>query len=415
MGREAILALRKFRIFGFKALHGATFHMRDRTLLLIGGNGSGKSSTLQAMALVREFAQGDAGRFFDARNWERGEVRSYVPGLRSSTFRADLLFDAEDDGRYLWQFEFSLANGRSRREFVWHFPEGSDEPSLRLSHHHTTATTLYLPERQTIRGFSAPGSVLAFYEFDQDDDASGLLGILSWARKVTSLELLSPTAMRQGARGETHNIGGRGERLASFLANLDAQTRSKVVERLARFYPIANIETTRKRAGWVDMRIAERFGSSSKMVPTQASDGLLRLMALCTVPEFSDATTMVLLDEIEDGIEPHILPDVVQAVVAESQGQFVFTSHSPLLVNFFPADAIHVLAKRRRGSVAVCSFGELGDFGGGEDYFGPGELWSIAAQNDLESAVVRQCGNGERERRDARRFSQVAARRFATE
>lgn len=391
--------------------------MPDRTLLLIGGNGSGKSTTLQAMALVREFAQGDAGRFFDARNWNRGEVRSYLPGLRSSTFRADLLFDAEGDGRYLWQFEFSFVNGRSRREFVWHFPEGSDEPSLRLSHHHTEETMFYLSERKTFRGFSAPGSLLAFYKFDEDDDtASGLLGILSWARKITSLELLSPTAMRQVTRGEIRNIGGRGERLASFLANLDAQARSKVVERLAHFYPIANIETTRKRAGWVDMRIAERFHPPPPTIPpTQASDGLLRLMALCAIPEFSDATTTVLLDEIEDGIEPHILPEVVKAVVADSKGQFVFTSHSPLLVNFFPQEAIHVLAKRENGCVAACSFDELGNFGGGEEYFGPGELWSMSAHKDLESAVVRQAGNGEREQRDARRFSKESAKRFVNE
>ena len=325
------------------------------------------------------------------------------------------MFDAEGDGRYLWQFEFSLVSGRSRREFVWHFPEGSDEPSPRLSHH-SNQTTFYLPEPQTFDGLKPPGSVLAYFDFDEDDDgASGLLDISSWARNLSSLELLSSTAMRLGTRGEIRNIGGRGEGLASFLANLDAQTRSKVVERLSRFYPIANIATTRKRAGWVEMRIAEHFGRPSTMPTTQASDGLLRLMVLCAMPEFSDATTTVLLDEIEDGIEPHILPEVVKAVVAESQGQFVFTSHSPLLVNFFAQEAIHMLAKRENGSVAVCSFGELGDFGGGQEYYGPGELWSMSGHKDLESAVVRQSGNGEREQRDARSFSKEAARRFVNE
>ena len=259
--------------------------------------------------------------------------------------------------------------------------------------------------------------MLAFFEFEGEDEdaARGLVDISSWAHNITSLELLSPTAMRQGTRGATRNIGGRGERLASFLANLDAQARSNVVERLARFYPIANIETTRKRAGWVDMRVAERFCRSATIPPTQASDGLLRLMALCAIPEFSDPTTTVLLDEIEDGIEPHILPEVVKAVVADSQGQFVFTSHSPLLVNFFPQEAIHVLAKRENGSVAACSFDELGDFGGGEEYFGPGELWSMSAHKDFESAVVRLAGGGEREQRDARRFSKESAKRFVNE
>ena len=159
------------------------------------------------------------------------------------------------------------------------------------------------------------------------------------------------------------------------------------------------------------MRIAERFGRRATIPPTQASDGLLRLMALCAIPEFSDATTTVLLDEIEDGIEPHILPEVVQAVVAESQGQFVLTSHSPLLVNFFPQDTIHVLAKRESGSVAVCSFDELGDFGGGEEYFGPGELWGMSAYKDLD-VICRQASR-KRRVRTARRTQFLQAGRNA--
>ena len=112
---------------------------------------------------------------------------------------------------------------------------------------------------------------------------------------------------------------------------------------------------------------------------------------------------------------PRILPEVVKAVVAESQGQFVFASHSPLLVDFFAQEAIHMLAKRENGSVAVCSFGEVGDFGGGQEYYGPGELWSMSGHKDLESAVVRQSGSGEREQRGARSFSKEAARRFVNQ
>lgn len=60
----------------------------------------------------------------------------------------------------------------------------------------------------------------------------------------------------------------------------------------------------------------------------------MRILALCAIPEFSDGCKLLLLDEVEDGIEPHILPKIIQAVVEESRAQFIVTSHSPLLVNF---------------------------------------------------------------------------------
>ena len=83
------------------------------------------------------------------------------------------------------------------------------------------------------------------------------------------------------------------------------------------------------------MRIAESFANVGAIGPSHASDGLLRLIAICAIPEFEPHSSLVMLDEIEDGIEPHILPEIIRRVVSDSRNQFIFTSHSPLLVNFF--------------------------------------------------------------------------------
>jgi predicted ATPase len=41
----------------------------------------------------------------------------------------------------------------------------------------------------------------------------------------------------------------------------------------------------------------------------------------------------VLLDEVEDGIDPHILPRFIGMIARESKVQLIVTSHSPVLVN----------------------------------------------------------------------------------
>ena len=382
-----IIKLKKFQISGFKALRGSTFHFPGRSLVLIGGNGSGKSSTLQALALVREFAHGNALKFFEDRGWNTASVRSHVG--KSSIFTADLLLDGDDGSRFLWQFDWGLRTTTNRREVIWYLAPDAEYPS-RILEHFRQRTVLNFNEKKLIKGLKLPGSVLAFLDFDREGEVqSHLCEIVEWAQSITSLELLSPSGMRRGARGLTDDIGLRGERIASFLASLDAKSKSRVVARLKKFYPIRNIETTRKRAGWVDMRIAERFTNLGGISPSHVSDGLLRLIALCAIPEFDSHTSLVLLDEIEDGIEPHILPEIIEKIVTDSESQFIFTSHSPLLVNFFEPTDIHVLARLPDGAITTSQFSEFSSWQEGLEYFGPGEIWSMAERNAFQDTAKR--------------------------
>ena len=407
------IRLRKFRVSGFKALHGATFHIPGRALLLIGANGSGKSSTLQALALVREFAQGNASKFFDDRGWNDAGVRTHLEGPRAAIFRADLLLEDGTGDQYLWQFNFGLRSRINLRETLWHLPSGAAAPSVRV-HHSRKKTTFRLNQAKTLDGLRLPGSVLAFYDLDSlGQQATALRTCADWAQDITSLELLSPNAMRGGARGSTRDIGPRGERLTSFLANLSTTAKSNLVRRLSSFYPIEQIQTTRKRAGWVDMRIAENFSDMGEIGPSHASDGLLRLLALCAIPEFGDAASLVLLDEIEDGVEPHTLPDIIRNIVSECHAQFIFTSHSPLLVNSFRSTEIQLLTRRPTGSVATSRFCDLDCWGEGIDYFGPGELWGMAEREALQERIVARTtppptGSGA----FSERFSHAFARQF---
>ena len=379
--KKSKISLRMFRVSGFKALERATFQIPNRSLVLIGSNGSGKSSTLQALGLVREFACGNATKFFDDRGWTPTSVRSSIG--RNPFFRADLLFDNLAHGKFLWQFDWGLGTRSNRREVIWHLAPDSERPA-RILDYSRNRTMVAAQKHRFATGLKLPGSALAYLEFDREEQPySGLFEVVEWAQQIISLELLSPTAMRRGARGATDNIGIRGERLASFLASLDSKSKDATVRRLRKFYPLKGIETTRKRAGWVDMRISESFRQIGGFGPSHASDGLLRLMAICAIPEFSPQTSLVMLDEIEDGIEPHILPELIMRVVSDSCSQIILTSHSPLLVNFFGPKDIHVMARTKDGLVVTTQFSDLDDWREGLEFLGPGELWSMSEREGI--------------------------------
>ncbi len=385
-----ILKLRRCRISGFKALRNVSLAIPNDLLILIGNNGAGKSSTLQALGFMRDFAEGTPESFFESRGWSRRDVRSQVSG-RGTTLRFDLLFDIPESRRLLWQISWGLTSGSTRREILWISENDRLEPR-RILAYGDNAVTSDLDGGLSMRGLTLKGSLLSVVEADRASPVRSLLkDVAAWAGGVISLELLSPEAMRRGTRGRATSIGSRGEHLASFLANLPASAKARIVNRLSRFYPLDDIDTTRKRAGWVDLRIAERFGMGA-IGAAQVSDGFLRLLALCAIPEFGTAVSLVLLDEVEDGIEPHILPDLIQQVIADTPAQFVMTSHSPLLINFFEPRDVALIGRRQDGSALTASLDQLPTVRTGLEYFGGGEIWANMASQTLGRELAGAAG-----------------------
>jgi ABC-type branched-subunit amino acid transport system ATPase component len=373
-----------------------TFVIPRKLLLLIGMNGSGKTSVLQALGFIREFAEGNAEKFFDDRGWLKREVKTQIRDS-STLIRVDLLLSSEDDEKFLWQFNWGLNSGRTVRETIWVLEKDADTPKRIINFTNRALDTGEDDKELSVRGVELKGSVLSLIR-TRTHSADRVRRLAEWATGITSLELLSPTAMRGGARGLHHDIGNRGEHLSSFLAGMDSSAKSRIVDRLSEFYPLERIETTRKRAGWVDLQVAESFKGVGNIGATHLSDGFLRLLALCAIPELQNNPTLVLLDEIEDGIEPHILPSIVKRVISDASVQFVLTSHSPLLVNFIENDEVALLGRSEVGNVIASPIARLGRIKSGLEYFGSGELWAMLDRTSLQQDLVDNLDEGLSER-----------------
>src|SRR6266851_4890507 len=118
--------LRRFRIEGYKALLDIDVSIPGNLLFLIGANGAGKSSILQALAFIQYFARGRSVQFFEDRGWERKELRSRIrmasrPGIKSQVFGRlifEILLDVSGIDVY-WTFDWSLSSGRLNSEAIW--------------------------------------------------------------------------------------------------------------------------------------------------------------------------------------------------------------------------------------------------------------------------------------------------------
>jgi predicted ATPase len=158
------------------------------------------------------------------------------------------------------------------------------------------------------------------------------------------------------------------------------------------FYRLADLETVHRRAGWIDLILRERFANFSTVPSTQMSDGFMRLLALCAIPELPDVS-MILLDELEDGIEPHILGPLVTLVAAETRAQIIATSHSPILANIVGVERLRLISRTPDGRTIAAAVDQMPTFRLGDEYFGPGELWTNTEPEVLEAEAQGVVGS----------------------
>ncbi len=370
--------------------------------LLVGPNGAGKTSVLQAVGFLRAFVDGRPEAFFDAHGWEMAAAISHVRERRVFAFATTVDLRDAADNSVAWTQAFNLSAGRSAAEVV-EFAASGGKDEVVCSFGNGTLT--FGKWGDPIKAMAPQGSILSAIRIDDHPDLthrSVLQALRDWAGGITSLELLTPAAMRSVRRGKVTDIGVRGERLGAFLASLPAVAKERIVHRLAHFYPhLADLSTKAKRAGWVDLRIAESYSGRRLSVGSEhVSDGFLRLLALASIPEFPKSTSLVLLDEAENGIDPLILPDFLEAITNESHAQIILTTHSPILVNRFPPEAVHLLCRSEQGRTIGARLTDIPEFAEELEFRGAGEIWAHSSLTRI-TALVRAADQRRRQAAEA--------------
>jgi predicted ATPase len=378
------LRLKAVEINAFKAVSDLNLEIGGSGLsLLIGPNGAGKTSILQALGFLRYFVDGRTASFFEDRHWPVSAIISQVREKRLHGFTTAVVLDGPNGEWLIWSQVFTVPHGR--------FWERVTSPYGEIVEFDNGAVT-FSGWNNRLSSLKLDGSVLSALKIEEHPNPEHralLLSLRAWAESITSLELLSPASMRSMARGKVTDIGVRGEKLGAFVASLPADGKQRIVQRLTRFYPqLSDLTTKSKRAGWIDFHIAESYQGRRLSVGTEhVSDGFLRLLALAAIPEFPKSTSLVLLDEAENGIDPLILPDFLEMIANESSAQIIATTHSPLLVNRFPPEAVHLLCRCERGRTIGARLADIPEFAEELEFRGAGEIWSQASLERITAWV----------------------------
>jgi len=296
---------------------------------LIGMNGAGKSSILQSLDYLSQLMRGNIQSWLDQRDWTAGDLNCKLISESNITTIAQL--ELNNGSRFIWIAVFNRRDLRCTQERVLNM-DGKSIFVLRSGRY-------FIDDVSSLQNIQVDyeGSFIAHLRLGDDPSALILKEIRDFIKGIQSLELLSPNLMRKRARKTDKDIGAGGEKLSAFLGSLKGDAHDKLLNLLREFYPnIQNFNVSNLRSGWKKLEIIEQFGSEK--METEArhiNDGLLRILAILAQTE--TVPSMLLLDEIENGINQEIVDKLVK-VLLDAPAQIVVTTHSPLVLNYFPDD-----------------------------------------------------------------------------
>lgn len=350
---------------------------------LVGLNGAGKSTVLQAMDFLSQLMRGDLDSWLSERSWEKADLNSKLSARLNIEFEVTLQLDSV--GEFVW-------SGSVNRNFLHCTTEAvllNGEPLLKVQEGECTLRTNGGGKADKLKVvFEYQGSILS--QLKESQIKGPLLLLRNELLKVHSLDLLSPAQLRMKTRSADGQLGLGGQRLSAYLHELGKDKREALKSRLAGVYgQLESIDTKSLRSGWKQLGIKERFGKQLLSTPAEhINDGMLRLMAVLS--QLDSDEHFLIFDEIENGINPELVEFLVDALVG-SKHQVLVTTHSPLILNYLEDDiatkGVIYLYKTPEGATQAIPFFSIPSMAEKLSVMGPGEVFVDTHLSELAAEI----------------------------
>ncbi|MGL5384774.1 MAG: AAA family ATPase [Enterobacterales bacterium] len=387
--------IEKITIKNFKSLVDVKIELGQFNCF-VGMNGAGKSTLLQALDFISQQMHGFLYSWLDSRGWTSKDLYSRTGGLRAAHQGISLAvhYRLQDGSGLIWGGNFNRTSMRLTREFILLGDKDSQETVLEV-----IDGKCKLPDQQFPIPFEYQGSVLS--QLKDSVLPASVREFRDAIRNIRSLELLSPHLLRKRSRTQDKDIGAGGEKLSGFLGQLNAAEKERLLSLLQKFYPrLQNFRVATVKGGWKRLAVSESYNMTDGLFPgkettfeteaSQLNDGLLRILAILAQAA-SQSSSLLLLDEVENGINPEIIEKLVDTLV-QSPMQVIVTTHSPMILNYLEDDiarkAVQFVYKSPEGHSQVRRFFDIPRINDKLSYMGPGEAFVDTNLQELSDECV---------------------------
>jgi predicted ATPase len=385
--------LKRLEVKHFKSLDDFSIDFEPLTVL-IGQNGSGKTTVLQALDLLGAFLRGDVNHYLERLGWDAGDLRSKTNHDISILFV--LTFEVAGES-----FRWAVRLGTWENGFRVFSEELISEKSQFCFR--TQGQIEGEPKSGVFALWDAKGNKIElpkiridFFQsilraFEIQNAPVEIAAAVRELDKIFLLDLESVATLRKPSKGTPESIGRNGQYLAAYLHSMDIERKNALDNKLSEFVPqISNVQVTKESNGNINLSFKERFQASfdtNQIVQAEhISDGTLRILALLATILGASEKDILLLDEIENGIDPNhvaILFGLLEEAIEKRGIQVILATHSPLIVNFAPENGIRYFSRELSGNVVAKKLFDRKELKKMLEYMGPGEIWMNLTEKDL--------------------------------
>lgn len=385
--------LTRLHVEGFKALRDISLTFEPLTVI-VGPNGCGKTSVLEAIAMTRDFATAPRDRVQALYAFDEIASRAVVGPIAIST---DLRYGFDDRAREIIRknervpfSDFSahlMANERYDEiglELNYRSTFPDYEAKVRVHPDHRSQTSGLLTDCfGAIRRLKPNIDVLASPSYLPEaepwirDDGRGLATVLNWLlgerdERFTTIEEYLREFVPEVRRIRTQRVPMRVVEPVDVKIGTDEHGRDVFEKRSYK----------QDKTGH---QVVIDFEHAGGVPASHASEGTLLLLGLLTTVVTSNASVL-LLDDIERGLHPKTQQQLVgylKKMTAEGT-QVIATSHSPYLLLHLDYDEVRAMTLAGAEGSRIGKLTEHPEFDEWKQEMSPSEFWTVFGESWLQ-------------------------------
>jgi predicted ATPase len=400
------MQIKSIKVDNFKSLVDFNLPLAKFSCL-VGLNGSGKSTILQFFDFLSQQVRGDLSGWLKERQWESSDLNSKLSRKKYISF--EILVSHVDSDDYPIEIKWSASFNRQTLRCTNERVDLNNSPLLKVENERYTVWNF--KENPASFNWRENGKLVTLHDFSVNlsgeipfDYQGSILSQIKESQlrrevqdlkkffvNLHALDLLSPELLRQRNRDAGNSLGLGGEKLSAFLHEIGGTKRADIQAKLAKVYPrFQHLDTSSLRSGWKSLTVQEQFGDT--IVKTEArhvADGFLRMLAVFA--QLSKEQSFLLLDEIENGVNPELIEFLIDELVGASP-QVLITTHSPMVLNYLEdeiaIEGVIYIYKAKNGATQAIRFFDIPSMREKLTVMGAGEVYEDTLLTQLNEEII---------------------------
>lgn len=412
--------LKAFLFDNFKSFDKARLDLENLTIL-IGSNSGGKTNAIEGIRILSEIATGrDFSIILDGSKNVDSDIRGGsrgCPKLNSNHFGLGCILELSDEfelhymvkvkiGERIYVEEESLSkratDGQVELIFKTKRPQ-KDSGDIKVEYNNGKKGTN--PDIICVRSSAILPQMASKMPTDSErlkENVQYIHSVIGDLRKMLFLNPI-PSEMRDYSRINDSELRPKADNISSVLYRLFQSSSNKqkilsIVKQLPE-NDVIDIDFIQTKIGDVMFQLKERYGKSTDYIEAKRlSDGVIRCIAVIASIISEKPGSMVIIEEVDNGIHPSRARSLIQAISAlakERNIDVIITTHNPALLNSVSReDIMGVSICYRNVETGSSEFIQILDIEGFPALFAQGKLGDLAIEDKIVAAIKQRRKTG---------------------